>query len=602
MDYAAVEGSVDVDADPGLTTGLGPSRPRLALSWGLLAVPLVIVLCGSLAYIWVQEDAFINFRVIQNLLAGYGPVFNVGERVEAYSDPLWVFLLAGVHELVPIVSLEWSSVFLGIAGTTTGVVLGGRAVQRLGESRQVPIVVPIGLLIFSVVAGVWEFTTGGLEMGMVFAWIGSSFWLLVRTERRRTSAVGCAFVMGLGPLIRPELLFMSAVFLVSLAVVIAAPGWLGSRSAWRRWVAPLFAAATVPVLYELWRMAYFAMIVATPALAKSGTGAWWSQGFTYLWNFVSTYWLWIPFALAIPLMAPRLVRWWRADDRLGVVVLVTPSVAGLADLLYVVHVGGDYMHARLLLPAFLGLCLPIFVGLKDLRTALILPAALIALWSIVCLAWLRMDPGNVVVHGIANERSVWIDGDQKAHPMVPSDYRLFDAKGAANRDLATTGHRLGRKYLLPQPNPLAAVVSMPANSTLPFNVAANVYNIGVEGLVSGPRVYVFDTLSLANPIGSHTVVTVRGRPGHEKVIGPAWMIGRFGVPGERVPTWAGSPAEIAAARHALACAPLSNYLQAITAHLTISLAWEDVIHSFTYTTMSYSSDPIRAAQTLCSRR
>ena len=42
---------------------------------------------------WVTEDTFITFRAVDNFLAGYGPVWNVGERVQVYTHPLWYFLL-----------------------------------------------------------------------------------------------------------------------------------------------------------------------------------------------------------------------------------------------------------------------------------------------------------------------------------------------------------------------------------------------------------------------------------------------------------------------------------------------------------------------------
>ena len=217
---AFVEGRFDED-DNDQRSGSN----SLALSWLVLAVPLAITLIGAWTYRWVQKR-IINFRVIANLLAGHGPVFNVGERVEVYSDPLWVFLVAVTHEIVPFLSLEWLSVILGLVGTAAGVTLCGRGIQRLGSRKQDGVIVPVGLLIFSVVAGVWEFATSGLEMGMVFGWIGLSFWLLVRTEARRRSAVGCAFVMGLGPLIRPELVLMSVVFVAGLV----ASALLGGRA------------------------------------------------------------------------------------------------------------------------------------------------------------------------------------------------------------------------------------------------------------------------------------------------------------------------------------------------------------------------------------
>ena len=77
-------------------------------------VPVVIVLVGAWLYRWVDEDAFINFRIIDNLLAGHGLVFNLGERVEVDSDPLWLFTLTALHEILPFMALEWLSVLLGL--------------------------------------------------------------------------------------------------------------------------------------------------------------------------------------------------------------------------------------------------------------------------------------------------------------------------------------------------------------------------------------------------------------------------------------------------------------------------------------------------------
>ncbi|HMJ10771.1 MAG TPA: hypothetical protein VK524_05155, partial [Polyangiaceae bacterium] len=45
------------------------------------------------------DDAFISFRYAQNLVHGRGLVFNVGERVEGYTNFLWVLVLAGAGRL-----------------------------------------------------------------------------------------------------------------------------------------------------------------------------------------------------------------------------------------------------------------------------------------------------------------------------------------------------------------------------------------------------------------------------------------------------------------------------------------------------------------------
>ena len=570
-------------------------------SWALVLGPVVLVLAGAWAYRWIQEDAFIDFRIVGNLLAGHGPVFNIGERVEAYSDPLWLFLLAAAHRLLPWVSIEWTALTLGLVGTATGFVLGGRAVQRLGASRGDRLVVPVGLLVASVVAGVWEFATSGLEMGMVFGWLGLGYWLLVRTESGRRSAVVCAFVLGLGPLLRPELVTVAAVDLVALTLVVAAPGWRGAPGRWHRFGLPAVAALAAPVLYELWRMAYFALVVSNTTLAKSA-GASWGQGLTFLWDFVAPYTLWLPFLLLLPLVAPRVARWWRAGDRTGVVLLVAPVVAGLVDLVAVLHVGGDYMGARLALPAFLSICLPLYLDASQLRTVLVVPVVGLAVWALVCGGWLRPDaaPGLVLHHGIADERNVWIEVTGNRHPIMAADFH--NTSSLVFRSLAAQGAAQGRQRLLVYDdtltNPSSADVR-PARSPLPFHLVVNVGSIGVIGFQSGPDVYLFDELSLANPIGAHVTPETGGRPTQRQVIGPAWMVARFGVPGTPSPPGGPSPTSVAAARRALACEPLASILRSITAPLTPSLALHNMWHALGNSTLTFSPDPAVAERQLC---
>jgi arabinofuranosyltransferase len=573
------------------------------LSWSVVLVPLIIVLAGAWSYRWVQEDAFINFRIIDNLLAGHGPVFNVGERVEGYSDPLWVFSVAGLHEVLSFMTLEWLTVWLGLAGTATGVILAGRATQRLVGRRDEGVTLPVGLLIFSVVAGVWEFATSGLEMGMAFCWVGLSFWLLVRTEERRRSATVCAFIMGLGTLIRPELALMSVVQLAALAVVVSAAGWNGPTGVVRRYLVPLVSAVAAPLLYELWRMAYFALIVSNTALAKSAGGSWWSQGVTYIWNFIAPYTLWLPIALALPLVLVPLLRWWRAGDRTGAVVLLMPIVAAAVDFAYVARVGGDYQHARLLLPGFMSLCVPIYARVRQLRTLMVIPVLGIVAWSVACGGWFRYSTGGIFVtdHGITDERTVWMTLSGSRHPVNASDYHNqlggFYAKLAA-KPRSHDQQVMLVNSLLALPTPGNAANVQPAYSPLPFHLVVNVGAIGVTGLLSGPQIYIFDAYSLTNPIGSHFILVHHSRPGHEKYVSTTWMIGRFGTPATVLPQGV-SASSVTAARRALGCGTLNSYLHAITAPLGFSQAISDIAHSFTYTTLTYSAQPRAAEQKLC---
>ena len=586
-------------------------RPRAeGPRWWPVLVPVVIVLVGAWVYRWVDEDAFINFRIIANLFAGHGLVFNVGERVEADSDPLWVATLALLHAGLPFVKLEWLSVAFGLVCTAAGFLAGGRAVQRLAAVRGEATAFPLGLLIVSVVAGVWEFATSGLEMSMVFLWLGCSFLLLVRVEARRSRAVPAAVVMGLGTLIRPELLLGSVVFMVALVAVIAAPGWSGSPRRMARCAGPVAAGLALPAAFELFRMGYYGLLIPNTGLAKAGAAAWWSQGFTYLWNFVSPYTLWFPLALAVPFVAVPAREWWGRGDRMGVAILGTPVAVGLADLLYVVHLGGDYMHARLLLPAFFAVCLPVFVSRRRARGLLALPLVGIAVWAVVCAGWLRYVPPSVTSLDprtvfISNERNSWISATDNAHPVTAADYaRALSGSAGARLHRMADQVPPGHQRLLVVTDPFVPVDRArvePARSPLPFSLAVDVPAIGVIGYLAGPDVYLFDSYSLANPIGSHTIVVEHARPGHEKFIGPAWMVARFGVPGTAVPPAAGgvSMVSMAAARRALGCDPLASYLRAITAPLTVSRFVSDIGAAFGNTTFSFRAEPSLAAATLC---
>ena len=60
------------------------------------ALLLLCLLYIALISGWISDDIKITFRQIWNLLHGDGITFNVGERVQAFSHPLWFLLLSAV--------------------------------------------------------------------------------------------------------------------------------------------------------------------------------------------------------------------------------------------------------------------------------------------------------------------------------------------------------------------------------------------------------------------------------------------------------------------------------------------------------------------------
>jgi arabinofuranosyltransferase len=576
-------------------------RQRI-LRYLLILLPTVVVLVGGWRYRWVSDDAYIDFRVVHNILSGYGPVFNPGERVEAYTDPLWVVLLTFFSGLLRFIDVEWWSVLLGLVFTGGGFWLASLGTVNFAEHRTSKPIFPVGVLCVSCVAGVWMFATSGLETGLIFGWLGLSWWMLVRSFLNENKGIlATALVVSLGFTIRPDMVLFTLSFGIALFVLRSQEG---REDRPRRKLTLLLALTAIPLASELFRIAYYGMLVSNTALAKSASSIWLRQGLTYFTNFTGTYWLWIPFIILTVVTAYRMRTWWRFRFRLEILLIAAPIVGGLLDVVYVTAIGGDFMHARMLLPGFFSIFMICwFEGLPSPRNVLVISG--VTIWALLCVLLFRfVPPGDISANGIANERAYYIDVSEFTNPITPRDFDrdAWEIEGEASA-AAAPSTRSGNKLLnwnrsefySPVPEP---ALNYPITTSLHETYYVGFSNIGLFGLAAGDRVYVFDELSLANPIGAHFIVYKRTRPGHEKIVAPVWLDARFGSLSIQLPNGV-NQTELVAARKALACQPLSGYLRSITDPLSFSQIVSNFEHAFTWTTMHYSSDPFDAEKQLC---
>jgi arabinofuranosyltransferase len=106
-------------------------KPHLgaAVFAGVLALFTIVFVRNA----WVVDDAYITFRSVDNFLAGYGPVWNVGERVQVYSHPLWFFLVSLVAW--PTHEVFYSSLALSYLLCLASFGVVARAAARMGEGQ-----------------------------------------------------------------------------------------------------------------------------------------------------------------------------------------------------------------------------------------------------------------------------------------------------------------------------------------------------------------------------------------------------------------------------------------------------------------------------------
>src|SRR6202043_2108581 len=171
------------------------------------------------------------------------------------------------------------------------------------------ILLPAGVLVYIAVPPARDFATSGLENGLVLAYLGLLWWMMVYWSQQRTPGrwftAALAFVAGLSVLVRPELALIGGLAL--LLMLIAVRGW-------RPRLLIVAAGGLLPVAYQIFRMGYYGLLVPAAALAKDANGTKWPEGLVYLANFNRPYALWVPaillVALALVLRITRKRPWW----------------------------------------------------------------------------------------------------------------------------------------------------------------------------------------------------------------------------------------------------------------------------------------------------
>lgn len=571
--------------------------PRLQ-HW-VLAVPVVVVVVAGWLHRWTFDDGFIYFRVVDQIRAGNGPVFNVGERVEVATGTLWLAILT-IADIVSPLSLEWTAVVLGIAGTASGVgfaTVGALQVARVGASESHRFV-PFGSLVFVAVTATWIWTTSGLETGLTVAWLGVSWWLLVRWSLSANGAVSgpAAVVLGAAWLVRPDLVLFSAAFLVLVVSVRWANGYR------RNAVAIAVAMMALPFMYQLFRMGYYGLLVPNTALAKEGVSSNWARGWRYLRDFVEPYWLWFPISvLAIGGYLPLVSALMRAQRHRILSAMAVFVGCALVHGVYVMRVGGDYLHGRFFIPSLFAICAPV-------AAVAVIRRHLVALGLI---PWLVLS--FVLLRPAQYEN--WIVG-QVVLPQQAGLVTLEDTGWSADERRADwySGPGFYRQVSLIS---IVQEDEVTIDPDLALSVGA-FGSIGASGYHLGTDFYIFDALGLAEVITSHfeatTDTTELRLAGHEKKTPPAWIAALVADDSSALHPSAfevlprsGAPimdddeftTEVEWARRALSCEPIRKLIDSTRAPLSARRFIGNLSDAFANTRLRIPLEPEEAVWTLC---
>src|ERR1043165_8250552 len=121
---------------------------------------------------WLGDDIFITLRYVQNFVEGNGIVYNTGERVEGYTDFLWLLIVSFFAWLkfdAPSVTLVLGLIF-SAATLIIFSIIGYRASSK--KAFLIPFI-PL-TLVLNYDYNVWA--TSGLEVSFVSFLLGMAFF------------------------------------------------------------------------------------------------------------------------------------------------------------------------------------------------------------------------------------------------------------------------------------------------------------------------------------------------------------------------------------------------------------------------------------------
>lgn len=555
--------------EPDAVLGLLNSRHDAArgLRRGVLCLlPACVIAFAGFRRRWMSDDGHIYVRTVRQILAGNGPVFNAGERAESSTGTLWQWLL--VLAGLPGIDIARAAMYGGLLLTAAGFALASLGALRLYADKAV---LPLGCLVLLALPPVWDFATSGLETGLATCWIAGAWLLLVARAHSLTTCV----VIGLGPLVRPDLALVSAVFLGAQ--------WLMVGPSRRAAFGGLGAALALPVAYEIFRVGYYGQLMPLPGVTKEASLSLWGRGFDYLGDFAGPYLLWVP---ALFLLAALLPPMTTRRDATFLVPALAPIVAGLLCWAYVIKVGGDFMHGRMFLPGLLLMLLPVF--LVPLTRAWAIAAVGIGIWALACASWLRIPyEGRIGPGGVADERGVYVQQNAAPHPLH-HDFAGYPSNVAYARLVRDADHA-------DTPSLFLARTAATANSP---GVTGVYSTLGFSGTVVPLDGAALDPIGLAYPLAAHSE-RINGRVGHDKRLPDTWIFADRG----RGPLPDGlDPAGVAAARRALDCGPLAELRAATRDPMTPGRFLRNVTGVWERTSFRFPNDPVRAEQQLCGRR
>ena len=399
---------------------------------------------------WISDDAFITMRTVDNFVHGHMLTWNINERVQSYTHPLWLFTVIPFYALLgdPFATLFVLGGLVSLAAVSL-------LALRLANNTFLAV---MGLLALSFSKAFIDYSTSGLENPLTHLILAVFLVLYFRNDNGRKRLFWLTFIASLGMVNRQDTLLL---FLPALVYAY----WKVSR---KEWLTGLTGLAPI-VLWELFAVLYYGFPFPNTAYAKLGLaiprGKLLFHGGQY---FISTL-KWDPLTLAViaAAFAAVLISRQRKNG---------PLLAGMAAYMgYILWIGGDFMSGRFF-SVLVFMAVALLVS-SDIELTPLVKSLLVL--AVIGLGLLSPNPPPLsqpddermpMINGIADERLQYFAWTSLPNILNNPDFPDFDWVLRAEEHQGKDKEVRKRE------------------------------SIGFYGYYVGPEVYVIDLNALADPL------------------------------------------------------------------------------------------------------
>lgn len=468
---------------------------------------------------WIAEDAYINFRSVEQLFAGNGPVWNPHERVQVYTSPLWYSIIASTRFISA--DLYNNTITVSFLFFLILILITAKTYRNTQERFFI-----LTLAAFS--SAFYDFTTSGLENILLYTLVAFLFYHCQKISKQEFKNQNqtqkylerALVTTGLLILTRHDMLTLIWPTIL-LTIYYIFKSRTTTSAAWQS-----IKAFSPLMIFTIFSVIYYGYPFPNTAYAKLNTGissdALMNQGFLYIKNLIDNDPVTactISFAMLMGLASRNCFN-------------IAFSIGIITNTLYIIRVGGDFMQGRFFSTAFVlsALLAAKIIFDSELTKKITNKASLVT----NCLDKSKKGAESLVTD-IAiksiNTPAIWlatfITLKNFTNPTLPITTDIEFRDNAINNGIANE-----RGYYFPYLSLHSKLTFIPTESNPIFpqmqwskiglnikNSDENVFiatsgNIGVTGYISGTKKIIIDPLALSDPLLARKPISGEWRIGH----------------------------------------------------------------------------------------